>query len=229
MDYFLLSTLRHHMYNLIRLVISYDIACQWCRNSLARCRIYPENCVSVSPAPEIIFLVPKFHLPAHIAACQINYSFNLTPGVGRTDGEAPERGWSDANAMAASTREMGPGSRRDTLDDNFGDHNWQKITSFGEIEAIAWEHDTNFFQLTPSCAKRKKPSKLDKNMSKPFWNLMPLCPKTLPELGQKCAKIGRRTRQKRIPFALYKPVRICDHMFWKDSPLTPAIHRYFRV
>lgn len=129
MDYFLLSTLRYHEYK--RLVISYDIACQWSRKLLARCQSYPENCFLVLPLPETLFLVPKFHLPAHIAACQIKYSFNLTPGVGRTDGEAPERGWSDVNALATSTREMGPGSRRDTLDDNFGDYNWQKITAFG--------------------------------------------------------------------------------------------------
>jgi hypothetical protein len=67
----------------------------------------------------------------HIAPCQIKYSFNLTPGVGRTDGEAPERAWSAANAIATSTREMGPGSRRDTLDDHFCDYNWWKIAAFG--------------------------------------------------------------------------------------------------
>lgn len=129
MDYFLLSTLRYHDHQ--RLVISYDIACQWSRNLLARCELYPENRISGSQAPEILFLVPKFHLPAHIADCQIRYSFNLTPGVGRTDGEAPERGWSAVNAVATSTREMGPGSRRDTLDDHFGDYNWRKVTVIG--------------------------------------------------------------------------------------------------
>jgi len=136
MDYFLLCTLRHHDYR--RLVVSYDIVCQWARYLLARCDIYPENRISSLPAPEILFLVPKFHLPAHIAACQINYSFNLTPGVGRTDGKAPERGWSAANAIATSTREMGLGSRRDTLDDHFGDYNWRKISSFGEARIIRW-------------------------------------------------------------------------------------------
>ncbi|KAF8163735.1 hypothetical protein B0H34DRAFT_650742, partial [Crassisporium funariophilum] len=50
----------------------------------------------------------------------------------RTDGEAPERGWSDANGVASSTKEMGPGSRRNTLDDHFGDRNWAKIAKFGE-------------------------------------------------------------------------------------------------
>ncbi|KAF8885532.1 hypothetical protein BD779DRAFT_1673697 [Infundibulicybe gibba] len=58
----------------------------------------------------IKFLVPKFHLPAHVAACRTRYSFNFTKGVGRTDGEAPERGWSEVDPLAPSTKEMGPGS-----------------------------------------------------------------------------------------------------------------------
>jgi len=38
-------------------------------------------------------LVPKFHLPAYVEECNLQFSFNLTKGVGRTDSEAPERGW----------------------------------------------------------------------------------------------------------------------------------------
>lgn len=70
------------------------------------------------------FFVPKFHLNAHIQKCQVNYSFNFSPDVGWTDGEAPERGWAAINAVANSTKEMGPGSRHDTFDDHFGDYNW---------------------------------------------------------------------------------------------------------
>ncbi|KAG1887840.1 hypothetical protein F4604DRAFT_1916666 [Suillus subluteus] len=47
------------------------------------------------------------------------------------DGEAPERGWANINPVASSTKEMGPGARRDTLDDFFGDWNWKKIVSLG--------------------------------------------------------------------------------------------------
>jgi hypothetical protein len=93
------------------LVISYDIACQWSIKLDNRLHIYPSNLVASSPNLDMRFLVPKFHLPAHIPKCQADYSFNFTPFVGRTDGEAPERGWSETNAMAASTKEMGPGSR----------------------------------------------------------------------------------------------------------------------
>ena len=79
----------------------------------------------------IKFLVPKFHLPTHVVSCQTAFSFNLTKGVGRTDGEVPERGWADVNRVASSMKEMGPGSRRDTLDDHFGDWNHKKIIAFG--------------------------------------------------------------------------------------------------
>ena len=89
--------------------MSYDIACQWSQNIEKRCSIYPPNLIS-SNLLEVTYLVPKFHLLAHISQCQIDYSFNLVLGVGRTDGEALERGWADANKVASSTKEMGPGS-----------------------------------------------------------------------------------------------------------------------
>ncbi|KAG2006690.1 hypothetical protein CC2G_014446 [Coprinopsis cinerea AmutBmut pab1-1] len=44
----------------------------------------------------------------------------------RTDGESPERTWAVSNELASSTREMGPGSRRDSIDDALGDRNWHK-------------------------------------------------------------------------------------------------------
>ncbi|KAK7022691.1 hypothetical protein R3P38DRAFT_3540056 [Favolaschia claudopus] len=46
----------------------------------------------------------------------------------------PERGWADANPMARSTKEMGPGFRRDTLDDYFNDVNHKKIIALGKVE-----------------------------------------------------------------------------------------------
>ncbi|KAG1725657.1 hypothetical protein EDB19DRAFT_1897750 [Suillus lakei] len=81
------------------------------------------------------FLIPKFHLPAHIEPCQIDFSFNFSRHVGRTDGEAPERGWANINPIASSTKEMGPGSRRDTLDDHFGDWNWKRVVQLGRLTA----------------------------------------------------------------------------------------------
>ncbi|KAG6835455.1 hypothetical protein H0H93_001323 [Arthromyces matolae] len=111
-----------------RIVACYDIVCQWAKLLFNRVLVYPPNMLSAKDTrPDFTFLVPKFHLNAHQSECKVNFSLNFTPNVGRTDGEAPERGWASVNAIASSTKEMGPGSRRDTLDDHFGDYNWRKI------------------------------------------------------------------------------------------------------
>ncbi len=130
MDYFVLSTLTCDTPPW--LVISYDIACQWHKNFFTRIAQYPYELRPQQLEQNVLYLVPKFHLPAHILPCRNNFSFNYSAKVGRTDGEAPERGWAATNALANSTKEMGPGSRRDTLDDHFGDYNWRKIIIMGQ-------------------------------------------------------------------------------------------------
>jgi hypothetical protein len=128
MDYLFFSTLRHGTINMLN--VSYDIACQWHKKLWDRMRAFPSS-MQLNHATKITFFVPKFHLPAHIERCQTLFSFNFKRGVGRTDGEAPERGWANINPVASSTKEMGPGARRDTLDDYFGDSNWKKIIGLG--------------------------------------------------------------------------------------------------
>ncbi|KAF9555789.1 hypothetical protein CPC08DRAFT_779954 [Agrocybe pediades] len=134
MDYFFLSSIAKA--GLERIVLSYDIACQWSINLLSRCAIYPPNVLSTAACSSepinMVYVVPKFHLPAHVLKCQTAFSFNFTPRVGRTDGEAPERGWPASNNLSGSTKEMGPGSRSDTLDDHFGHHSWRKVVTMAE-------------------------------------------------------------------------------------------------
>jgi hypothetical protein len=134
MDYFFLSTLQHNPPD--RVLVSYDISCQWARNILKRLLLYPILLAAMFWTLLITYVVPKFHLAAHVLLCQASFSLNFTPHVGRTDGEAPERGWAATNAMANSTKEMGPGSRRDTLDDHFGDYNWRKVSSMGKLTFV---------------------------------------------------------------------------------------------
>lgn len=133
MDYFVLSALRNYNKLPRSIVVSYDIACQWTRNWEARCELYPSNPVAGEGAENIdwTFCVPKFHLAAHVGPCQLTYSFNLTPGVGRLEGEAPERLWVPADRLAPATMQMGPGARRDVVNDDFGDGNWSKVVGAG--------------------------------------------------------------------------------------------------
>ena len=130
MDYFFLSSIRHNPPK--RLVVSYDISCMWSKKLPFRVGLYPSTLGDPFTAIEdVTYVIPKFHIAAHIRACQANYLLNFTPHVGRTDEEAPERGWAAINAVANSTKEMGPGSQRDTLDDHFGNYNWRKVCSLG--------------------------------------------------------------------------------------------------
>ncbi|KAJ7818572.1 hypothetical protein B0H14DRAFT_3473649 [Mycena olivaceomarginata] len=130
MDYILFTSLAHIM-QLIRFYILYDITCQWFKNLFTRMGIFDSDPQFRSREQYLVFLVPKFHLPAHIEVCNLVFSFNLTPFVGQTDGEAPERGWADTNQLANSTSISGPGARRDALDAHFQYWNWKKIVSLG--------------------------------------------------------------------------------------------------
>lgn len=131
MDYMFFMSIKGT--DLVRFFVSYDIACQWHINIWIRMASYANDEITIKGRGKFMtFLVPKFHLPAHIEECNLRFSFNLTRYVGWTDGEAPERGWANANPLATSTKEMGPGARRDTLDDHFNDWNYLKIIGLGE-------------------------------------------------------------------------------------------------
>ncbi|KAF8128998.1 hypothetical protein EV363DRAFT_1169765 [Boletus edulis] len=125
MDYFFCSAMKTYR-ELPMLFVSYDIACQWSKNLWEWMSRMPPSLQIDHERKSFEFGVPKFHLPAHREPCQVRYSMNLLPFVGRTDGKGPEQGWANINPIASSTKEMGPGSRQDTLDDFFGDWNWKK-------------------------------------------------------------------------------------------------------
>ncbi|KAG1807133.1 uncharacterized protein BJ212DRAFT_1449387 [Suillus subaureus] len=136
MDYIFFSTLQHAS-TVDVLNISYDIACQWSKHLWTQMLHYPSR-MHLQPDDKVLtFVVPKFHLPAHILSCQTKYSLNLIKGMARTDGKAVECGWSNINPIATSTWEMGPGSRQDILDDHFGDLNWCKVCNLGPF--LLWK------------------------------------------------------------------------------------------
>ena len=147
MDFFFFSGLEDTAIKLF--VVSYDIACQWFKNFYSRMsEAFPLSWRINTCDVDNRFLVPKFHLPAHIEKCQQSFSFNYARFVGRTDGEAPERGWSDLNGLAYSTREMGPGARQDTIEDHLGDWNWKKIIAMGKLGNFFAKILTNVMDLS---------------------------------------------------------------------------------
>ena len=111
--------------------VSYDIMCQYGVNLVERFRKqFPEK---VHLVERLQREIPKMHLISHKDDCQYSYSFNYQVGVGRTDGEAPERFWAEANICAGFTKQQNGGHRHDTLDDITGDSNWRKNVQMGNF------------------------------------------------------------------------------------------------
>jgi hypothetical protein len=112
-------------------VLTYDIACQYHKNFFDRLDALPPSVQLSTKREHWKFAVPKLHIGGHERACQEQFSLHLTPGVGMTDGEGVERHWANLGPLGTSTREMGPGHRRDTIDDHLDHWNWSKMISLG--------------------------------------------------------------------------------------------------
>ncbi|KAG1901642.1 uncharacterized protein F5891DRAFT_1128056 [Suillus fuscotomentosus] len=135
MDYLVSSALS--TFSSLKVInFSYDIACQWHKKLWGHVPSLPHRLQPDPVGKTFRYFVPKFHLAVHIKACQMMFSLNWSPSVGRTDGEAPEHGWANINCVAMSTKEMGPGACRDALDDHFRDWNWKKITSLVLLQKV---------------------------------------------------------------------------------------------
>ena len=122
---------------LLRLVISYDIACQWRKNLWERMTEYPEE-MRLPSDLEVKVGIPNWHVNGHGLDCQNNLSLSYIPGVGRTCGEDVKTSWAHTNSLAPSTREMGPGARRETLNDHWNGWNFRKIVGFRESIFFSW-------------------------------------------------------------------------------------------
>lgn len=114
------------------MVLLYDIACQYSRNFEARLAKWPQF-LCAPAGVGIRWLIPKFHLPAHQQLCRYEKSFNYTPNVGRTDGEAIERTWSGLNYLSGSTMRMTPLGRHYTINSHLNDLNWKKMLNMGTL------------------------------------------------------------------------------------------------
>ncbi|KAJ7028284.1 hypothetical protein C8F04DRAFT_1212234 [Mycena alexandri] len=113
--------------------ISYDIICQWFKMLFERLLKMPAVVRFTIVTVLYRFVIPKMHIHSHTLACQLVFSLNFLLGAGQTDGEGIERPWANLGGVATSTREMGPGSRRDTLDSHLSYWNWSKLITIADL------------------------------------------------------------------------------------------------
>lgn len=131
-DYVFASAIMLTFAKIAIMIVSYDIACQWFKGLFGRLKQLPPD-VQLPPSIHAIPAIPKFHEPAHKEKDHQEFSLNLIKGAARTDGEGIERFWGPHNALGPSTQTMGPGTRVITLEDNYGDWNWEKYIGHGRL------------------------------------------------------------------------------------------------
>jgi len=91
MDFIILSVLVGVA--LHRIVITYDIACQWSKNLYKRMGNFPEE-MRVSSDTKIGVAIPSWHINGHGESCRQNYNISYMKGAAKTCGEEVEIIWS---------------------------------------------------------------------------------------------------------------------------------------
>ena len=114
---------------LLCVVITYDIICQWSKNFRKCMQNYPEN-MRIPETTEVGVAIPGWHINGHGEGCRTNFNLSYMEGAGRTVGEDIETTWAGTNQLAPSVREMGPAARHDTLNDQWNGWNFRKIVGF---------------------------------------------------------------------------------------------------
>ncbi|KAF8335185.1 hypothetical protein F5887DRAFT_892104 [Amanita rubescens] len=153
MDFIILSALVG--ITLPRVIITYDIGCQWSKNLMTHMAKFPEH-MRLSPETKIDIAIPSWHINAHGEKCRRDFYLGYTLGAGRTCGEEVEVSWSHTNPLAPSVREMGPAARHETLDDHWNGWNFRKIVGFRmlfakrfrEAAAMSTKHETVFKEVS---------------------------------------------------------------------------------
>ena len=112
-----------------RIVVTYDIACQWSRNLFKRMEGLPGR-LKLADGVEIEVAVPSWHINAHGKRCQEDYHVGHLVGVGRLCGDEVEQTWWNTNSLGASVRKMGPAARHEVLNDHWSAFNMNKIVGF---------------------------------------------------------------------------------------------------
>ena len=128
MDYLVLSTIHDDLP--LRLLICYDIACQFCKHFLKRMKSYLAELQFDAEKIQIRWAIPKNHWPCH-GPNHSQFSLNFLKDSGRTYAEGVEGGWAHMNLVAPSTKEMAPETREAWLDHHWDAYNFMKLISLG--------------------------------------------------------------------------------------------------
>ena len=131
MDYCVNTALHYNMDRIRRVILYYDIMCQFWKN--LRKRFRGNRYLHFPSYLEIVRAIGLFHVHGHIDSCYPRYAPSFIQGAGQIDGEVIEALWVILNLIHPSTRRMSTAHRHETLDDHMNDSNWKKLVGMGEL------------------------------------------------------------------------------------------------
>lgn len=130
MDYCVHMALHYNMAGILRVILYYDIICQFWKYLRRRFRGNPH--LHFPSGVEILRAIGLFHVHGHIDSCYSRYAPSFIEGAGQVDGEILETLWAVLNLIHSSIRRMSTAHRREVLDDHMNDSNWKKLIGMGK-------------------------------------------------------------------------------------------------
>ncbi|KAG2021206.1 hypothetical protein CC2G_006461 [Coprinopsis cinerea AmutBmut pab1-1] len=109
-----------------RLVLLYDINCQYSRNLRKRLQ-EGHRYLDLPEGLVMVFGIGQFHVHGHQEMCYARFSPMFIKGIGYTSGEILESLWSVLNEASRPTQTMSLAHRTEVLDALIGDSNWKKM------------------------------------------------------------------------------------------------------
>lgn len=138
MDFIFLCAVIPLIFQLLFLIVSYDIACQWFVKLFLRMPHLPER-LRLPEHIQVRAAIPKLHFRSHEDRNHAQHCLHWMHGAGQCDCEGPERIWAGHNALGNSTKSQGPGTRHDNLDFHFAFWNWLKYVGMGaSLDCCKW-------------------------------------------------------------------------------------------
>ncbi|KAF9014796.1 hypothetical protein BDZ89DRAFT_1220444 [Hymenopellis radicata] len=117
--------------NLLMVLLSYDIGCQWKVHLLERKKQLPAL-LKGDESPTVRVGTPVWHAGVHEESCETANSLRFKEGAAMTDGEGVERVWGRLGPWATATREMHVDGRHENLEDVIDQHNFSKNLGLGK-------------------------------------------------------------------------------------------------
>lgn len=130
MDFCLSEAMKYNMDGIRRVILLYDIMCQYWRH--LRRRFQGNPYLTFPQALEILRGIGLFHVHGHVDECYSRFAPTFITGAGQVDGEVLETLWAVLNKISDSIRSMTTAHRRECLDDHMNDSNWKKLVNMSK-------------------------------------------------------------------------------------------------